>query len=55
MPTKQRQTPTDQSAVTLTRPNGQSATFGPMPERDAALVAAVAHVTGHGATIQTAR
>lgn len=41
----------DQRDVTLTRPTGESATFGPMPAGDAVIVAAVAHLTGHGVTV----
>jgi hypothetical protein len=49
---RQQQTAPADRAVTLTRPDRQSATFGPMPARDAAIVVLIAHVTGHGATVQ---
>lgn len=42
---------TDQRDVTLIRPTGESATFGPMPAGDAAIVATVAQLTGHGAAV----
>lgn len=37
--------------VTLGRPTGETKTFGPMPARDALLVALAAHASGHGARI----
>jgi hypothetical protein len=42
--------------VTVTKPTGESRTFGPMPTFDAVVAAAAAQLAGHGATVRpTAR
>ena len=48
-------TPEIQHDVTLTRPNGESATFGPMPAFDAAIVAVRAADKGVRATSTPAK
>lgn len=49
----EQQGPADLHDVTLTRPTGESATFGPMPKVDAAFVALAAAATGHSARIDS--